>query len=51
MGQDYLYTVYGYREWEQNISIIAVFLFWLGYILINCFVMEYLDLSSGLFLT
>jgi ATP-binding cassette subfamily G (WHITE) protein 2 (SNQ2) len=46
-GEDYLSSYYNYDTSLLNVDIIAVFLFWLVYIALNCFAMELYELEGG----
>eukprot|EP00026_Physarum_polycephalum_P001183 Phypoly_transcript_01184.p1 GENE.Phypoly_transcript_01184~~Phypoly_transcript_01184.p1 ORF type:complete len:1199 (+),score=222.27 Phypoly_transcript_01184:155-3598(+) len=46
-GEDYLISYYDYDTSQMAIDIIAVFLFWLVYIGLNCGVMELYDLEGA----
>ncbi len=47
-GEDYLASFYNYNVGDMNIDIIAVLLFWIVYICVNCGAMELLDLQAGM---
>jgi ABC-type multidrug transport system ATPase subunit/ABC-type multidrug transport system permease subunit len=46
-GEDYLKSYYNYDTSQMSIDIVAVFLFWLLYIVLNCIAMELYDLQAG----
>jgi len=50
LGDDYSITKYGYDVNDMSIDIMAVFLFWILFIILNCVVMEYNSMSSGTFI-
>ncbi|KAI9012932.1 ABC-2 type transporter-domain-containing protein [Gaertneriomyces semiglobifer] len=46
-GEMYLKATYDFETSQRAINIIAVFLFWLLFIVLNCIAMEYANISSA----
>ncbi|KAF9191189.1 hypothetical protein BGZ51_007640 [Haplosporangium sp. Z 767] len=50
-GSDYLYASYRYKTSEMGLNILALVLFWLLFVAINCYALEKIEFGKGGFST
>ncbi|KAF9937254.1 hypothetical protein BGZ65_001623 [Modicella reniformis] len=50
-GSDYLYAAYRYKTSEMWLDVLAVFLFWMFFVLITCLALEKIEFGKGGFST
>ncbi|KAF9585985.1 hypothetical protein BGW38_010677 [Lunasporangiospora selenospora] len=50
-GSDYLYSSFRYSTWQMWYDILAVFLFWALFVVINCIALEKVEFGKGGFST